>query len=464
VDYRLAPEHPHPAALDDLRAALAFARAHAGELGLDPGRIALLGEDAGCHLALLLAAERPPGLSAVVCLGGIYDTGALARGGVLAERVAAYLGGGPPSRERLAGASPIEQVRPGQPPVMLVHGEKDAAVPLDHARRYAETLARAGVAGLLVEVPGGIHDAENWRPDQWGYKARVIEWLSRKLERREARFEAHDDERLTKNVAYGAFTDRQGAKRELLLDAWVPPGEGPFPGIVLAHGGGWEAGDKVTYLTPLLEPLARAGFAWFSIDYRLTPEHRHPAQLDDLRRAVRFVRHHARRFRIDPARLAAIGESASGQMVAQVVALPCGGAAGAADPVDREPCTVAAAVSLYGVYDFLPMVKDASPRSLLVRLFGHPALDDEGRRLLEAHSPIYHAHRDMPPLLLVHGTGESLWAQGVAFAGRLEQVGARHDLLRLEGAPHGMESWEGRPEWSHWKPAVVDWLRGRLSR
>ena len=98
----------------------------------------------------------------------------------------------------------------------------------------------------------------------------------------------------------------------------VPPGDGPFAGVILAHGGGWEAGDKVTYLTPILEPLARAGLAWFSIDYRLTPEYRHPQQLDDLRRAIRYVRHHAASFGVEPGRLAVLGESASGQMVAQL--------------------------------------------------------------------------------------------------------------------------------------------------
>jgi acetyl esterase len=77
IDYRLAPEHPFPAALDDLRAAFAFVRDHARELRVDPDRIAILGEDAGAQLGLLLAAERPPGLRAVVSLGGIYDLGAL---------------------------------------------------------------------------------------------------------------------------------------------------------------------------------------------------------------------------------------------------------------------------------------------------------------------------------------------------------------------------------------------------
>jgi alpha-L-fucosidase 2 len=438
LDYRLGPEHPFPAALDDLRAAFEFVRAHATELRLDPDRLAVLGEDHGAQLAALLAAERPPGLRAVVALGGIYEA-------------------------PLAAASPLAQVAAGMPPFMIVHGGTDTDVPPENARRYRDVLEQVGVPASLVEVPDAIHAVENWWPSQWGYKAQVVEWLSTRLDLAEPRFEPYESGLLRKNVVYGTFEAPVGGTGELLLDAWIPPGDGPHPAVVLVHGGGWEAGDKVTYLTPILEPLARAGFAWFSIDYRLTPEVRHPQQLDDLRRAIRYVRHHASAFRVDPRRLAVLGESASGQMVAQVVAEPCDGMAGATDPVDREPCTVAAAVSFYGVYDFEPLVRDASPRSLLFRLFGRTTLDEESRRVLRRYSPLYHAHGGMPPLLLIHGTDERLWDQGVAFAEKLREAGADHELVRLDGAGHGMESWEGRPEWTGYKKKLVDWLEAKLA-
>jgi alpha-L-fucosidase 2 len=437
IDYRLAPKHPFPAALEDLRAAFEFVRAHADELRIDPDRLAVLGEDTGAQLALLLAAERPPGLRAVVSLGGVYEA-------------------------PLASASPLERVTAGMPPLMIVHGGADTDVPLEQTLRYRDALVRDEVPVRVVEVPGAIHAVENWWPSQWGYKSRVVEWLSEALDLAEPRHDPYEDDRLRKNVAYGTVEAPGGAKGELLLDAWIPPGEGPFPGVVLAHGGGWEAGDKVTYLTPILEPLARAGFAWFSIDYRLTPEVRHPQQLDDLRRAIRYVRHHATAFRVDPRRLAVLGESASGQMVAQVAAEPCDGIADAADPVDREPCTVAAAVSFYGVYDFESLVEDASPRSLLARLFGRTTLDEESRLVMRRYSPLYHAHGAMPPILLIHGTDEMLWEQGVAFAQRLREVGADHELVRLDGAPHGMESWEGHPEWSGYEEKLVGWLEQKL--
>jgi len=61
----------------------------------------------------------------------------------------------------------------------------------------------------------------------------------------------------------------------------------------------------------------------------------------------------------------------------------------------------------------------------------------------------------MPPLLLIHGANEMLWEQGVAFAKRLDEVGTDHELYRVDGAPHGMESWEGRPEWSGYKQKLA---------
>ena len=155
------------------------------------------------------------------------------------------------------------------------------------------------------------------------------------------------------------------ASPKLALDAFVPQASAPVPAVIVAHGGGWEAGDKVTYITPILEPLARAGLAWFSIDYRLTPSATHEEQLDDLREAIRFVRDGHARFNIDPARVFLLGESASGQMVSLLA---------------TEDRSLAGVVSFYGVYDFHAMVTDASPRSLLVRLFRRNVLDEESRR------------------------------------------------------------------------------------
>src|SRR5213075_2196302 len=88
------------------------------------------------------------------------------------------------------------------------------------------------------------------------------------------------------------------AGESLKLDAYVPEGAGPFPAVILVHGGGWTAGDKSggpkkALIAPMQEPLERAGFAWFSVNYRLAPKHRYPACIEDVEAAIRWVKSHA---------------------------------------------------------------------------------------------------------------------------------------------------------------------------
>ncbi len=433
VDYRLEPEYPPSAALDDLRAALEFVRCNAAHFRTDPERLGLLGEDTGGTLAALLASEEPAGVGALVTLGAAFE-----------------LAG---ERERL---SPLSSVRKEMPPILAIHGSADSEVPRRQANDYCRAVREHDGDCRVLAVPGGIHRAENWLPSQWGYKRELAAWLRKTLDCLPCAHQPHESPRLRKDIVFQKAGD-------LKMDAWIPEGAGPFPAVVLAHGGGWEAGDKVTYLTPLLEPLARAGFAWFSVDYRLTPQVRHPVQLDDLRRAIRFVRARAADFRVDPNRIALVGESASGQMALQVAGGPCPPQAPAPDFVDRQPCHVQAVVSFYGVYDLEELVEGPAGLGLLRRLFGLETLDGEARSLLRQYSPLHRVHAGMPPVLLIHGTEEFLWKQGVRLRDRLRELGVEHELLALEGAGHGLESWEGRPAFEHYKPRLVDWLKRRLA-
>jgi acetyl esterase/lipase len=132
--------------------------------------------------------------------------------------------------------------------------------------------------------------------------------------------------------------------------------------------------------------------------------------------------------------------------------------------IATEDRSLAGVISFYGVYDFNAMVTDASPRSLLVRLFRREVLNDQSRAELRRYSPLSGAHKDMPPILLVNGTGERLWAQAGVFDRRLTELGVTHALISLDGAPHGMENWEGHPEWMFYKERVVEWIRSIANR
>jgi alpha-L-fucosidase 2 len=406
VDYRLDGASGIERSLADVRSALAFIRCHAGELGIDARRLVLLGEDSGAQLSALLAAERPDGVIGAVLVGGLY--------------------------------APLTRIAPNMPPVLLVHGTADTEVPIEHAERYCAALDRAKGRCRLVAVDGASHRSENWWPGQWTYKREMVAWLE-SIAPVPAIGSATARARLQKNIVFSEAP-------LLKLDAFIPAAGKPSPAVIVVHGGGWEAGDKVTYVTPLFEPLARAGVAWFSIDYRLTPAVTHQDQLADVRKGIAFVRSQHARFNIDPARIVLIGESASGQMVALLA---------------TEDASLAGVISFYGVYDLTAMVTDTSPRSLLVRLFRRQTLDEEARTMLREFSPLYKAHSRMPPLLLINGTGERLWAQAQAFARRLTELGAPHQLIALDGAPHGLENWEGHAEWVTYKQQMVEWI-GRV--
>lgn len=405
IDYRKGGISRAAESVDDLRAAVEFIRCHAKEFRIDPDNIALLGEDTGAQMALMAAAEKLEGVKAVVSIGGVYDLRQL------------------PTQSTL-----------------VIHGTNDREVPPQQAGKFCESMREAGRVCEYISVDGAIHRAENWLPSQWGYKGLLTAWLAQQMKLAKPDHQPYVTN-LKKDIVFSP-------RHNLKLDAYLPPGKTPRPAVIIVHGGGWEAGDKVTYVAPLFEPLAKAGFAWFSIDYRLTPHVRHQEQIRDLRTAIEYVRENAKAFNIDPNRIAIIGESASGQMVAQT----------AVDGLAK----VSAVVSFYGVYDFLPMAGDFSPRSIPARLFGLTEKNEFAVNMLRRFSPITAVHGKMPPLLLIQGTADRLHTQAVAFRKELEQVKADHEVFDVAGAPHGIENWEGHAEWLDYKTKLVDWLKAKL--
>jgi acetyl esterase/lipase len=249
--------------------------------------------------------------------------------------------------------------------------------------------------------------------------------------------------RMLKDVVYA-----HAGRMELTLDASIPDGAGPFPAAVLVHGGGWVAGDKQEYITYIFEPLSKAGFAWFSINYRLAPQYKFPAPADDVLQAIRYVRENARKYNIDAKRIALIGESAGGHLVSYVGA--------------RYPGTgVAAVVSLYGIHDFITAAMEWKPfPHEVLDLIGIKQVNAETAPLLIKASPVIYVSKDSPPFLLIHGSKDEdvPYDQSVEMCDRMKEVGARCDLITVPGAPHGMDHWEPHPEWHWYKKAMVDWL------
>jgi acetyl esterase/lipase len=168
LNHRLAPHYPYPAAYDDVRAALDCLKQHASELGVDAGRIVLLGRSSGGHLALLAGYRAvDPAIRGVVALypptdlRGCYE---FPRGphvldgwGVL-ER---FLGGTPAEvPQRYHEASPINYVGPSTPPTLLVHGVLDEIVGVDNSAWLAQRLRAAGRPHYFLRLPWATHGCD----------------------------------------------------------------------------------------------------------------------------------------------------------------------------------------------------------------------------------------------------------------------------------------------------------------
>ncbi len=165
-----APGHPSwPGNLDDIRSVVAWARSNANELGIDPNRVAAMGESAGGNLAELLGTDPGPSgtetastrVNAVIAFSAPADLTTLYATSPWAGRAAAQFLGGSPQQvpAEYAAASPVDHVAPGDPPMFLVHGLQDPLVPVGQSREMAAALDAAGVPNRLVLVPGG-HDLD----------------------------------------------------------------------------------------------------------------------------------------------------------------------------------------------------------------------------------------------------------------------------------------------------------------
>jgi acetyl esterase len=264
--------------------------------------------------------------------------------------------------------------------------------------------------------------------------------------------------------------DRQGVEfshagaKALLLDLHVPAGPGPFPAAILVHGGGFDGGSRSTNVRPLFNVLADAGFAWFSIDYRLAPEARLPEAMGDVNAAVKWVKDHAATYHVDVTKIALIGESAGALLV---------------NYAGTHETRVAAVVDIYGPVDYgkLALQRRDHPERFNMKtidahaangggihFFGVERLDAAGLAKLQALAPITAVHAGMPPFLCIHGTKDDQvsYEQSPAMCQAMQKVGASCELITVEGGGHGMSTWR-ELEMQHWKPEMIAWLRKTLA-
>ncbi|MBL7189309.1 MAG: alpha/beta hydrolase fold domain-containing protein [Phycisphaerae bacterium] len=261
-------------------------------------------------------------------------------------------------------------------------------------------------------------------------------------------------------LAAGAKLERdivysQVGGRKLLLDLCLPAkGSAPSPVIVWVHGGGWRNGSKNA--GSRARGMLDRGYAVVDAGYRLSGEAIFPAQVEDCKAAVRWVRANATRYGFDPDRIGAWGSSAGGHLVAFI------GTAGDVREFDTETnaqysSRVQAVCDWFGPTDLLQMdrhmiegsrlVHDepGSPESLLV---GGPIQKEPYKSLAGKANPITYVTKDDPPFLIMHGDKDMLVPlhQSELLLDALKKAGINASLYVVKGGGHGLRGGQESPE------------------
>ncbi len=229
--------------------------------------------------------------------------------------------------------------------------------------------------------------------------------------------------------------------RPMIIDIYMPPKvKAGRPLVLYIHGGGWVNGHTrhsgaLSNFPAALASFASEGFVVASLEYRLAKEAPFPAQLQDARAAIRFLKTNAAKYGIDPSRTGVWGGSAGGHLTA-LTALSCGETGLDVAPSAKGSECVQAAVTWYGVFDFAPMIArpggDGAAQGLL-RCDGPCSVDK-----IKAVSPVSYIDSKDPPFLLIHGEADKTVdvSQSHDAEAKMRAAGMTVESLYIPGVDH----------------------------
>ncbi|HLN31375.1 MAG TPA: alpha/beta hydrolase [Gemmataceae bacterium] len=229
-----------------------------------------------------------------------------------------------------------------------------------------------------------------------------------------------------------------GGDMDLMLDLAMPKdARGPFPALVFIHGGAWRAGKRQD-LAKTIEVLADRGYVAATISYRLAPAAKFPAQIEDCKAAVRWLRANAKTYRIDPDRIGAIGFSAGAHLACLLGTADKAAGLEGKGGNNNQSSRVQAVVSFFGPTDFTTKLwSEETEQKALVPFLGG-TLAEKPEQYQKA-SPLLYASKDSPPFLFFHGTQDKVVdiRNSRLLAKKLQSVGVPAEVVEMEGEGHG---------------------------
>lgn len=238
------------------------------------------------------------------------------------------------------------------------------------------------------------------------------------------------------------YTTRNG--HELTLDV-VKPANPSGSGILVMVSGRWKS-DPKKFQAWMAASFLRQRHTLFAVSHLSQPEASVQEIVEDVHRAARFVRHHAKDYDIDPARLGVFGGSSGGHLSLMLATRGGPGDPNAADPVDRESSAVQAATVFYPVTDLINLgpstenLHDGGPPKSFRKSFGPTAGDVEAWKTIGRQvSPIFHVTKSLPPVFIAHGDADTLvpLEQSTRFKEAAAKLGREVLLTVRPGEKHG---------------------------
>jgi len=247
-----------------------------------------------------------------------------------------------------------------------------------------------------------------------------------------ARDPQEQDSVFEKDVVYGT-----GAGEDLKLNLARPKNTpGPLPCIVLIHGGGWAAGNKEAH-NPQVRELVGKGYVSATIGYRFAPKHIFPAQIEDVKCAIRFLRANAEKYGIDKDRIGAVGFSAGAHLSMMLGAMDKEDGLEGEGGNPEQSSKVNAVVAFFGPTDLTTSDWPDVTGPILVKFLGGSRA--EKLDLYRKASPLTYVNKGDAPMLLIQGTKDVLvpWTQATYMADALTKAGVYGRVDLILGAGHG---------------------------